>query len=54
MREQRWYSRWGIEPPFPWLPLAVAVAAVPVAGALGCWWLVTGPYPEDIFDLFRD
>lgn len=55
MRERKWYSFLGIEPPFPWLPLAAVVATVlAVEGVVGCWFLVCGPYPEDIFDLFRD
>lgn len=28
MRESHWYSRFGIEPPFPWL--AIGACAIPV------------------------
>jgi hypothetical protein len=33
MRSRRWYSPFGIEPPFPWLGIALFVCAAVIAEA---------------------
>lgn len=43
MREHRWYTRvFGLQPPAPWKPLAIAAATAGVGAALGMGFLYVG------------